>query len=81
MNPTLTLLAILVATCTLHGAQPPAKHLLLDDRVIAYTDNAQLTIGAVKKHPANPLFGEDKPWEKRFDNLYANVIHDETDGS
>ncbi|MHC4690787.1 MAG: hypothetical protein ACYS5F_14315 [Planctomycetota bacterium] len=29
------------------------------------------------KHKDNPLFEEDKPWEKRFDNLYANVIYDE----
>jgi len=33
--------------------------------------------GKVKKHKDNPLFGEDKPWEMRFDNLYANVIYDE----
>ncbi|MCX6997351.1 MAG: glycoside hydrolase family 32 protein [Kiritimatiellaeota bacterium] len=52
------------------------KFLLLDARIIASTDNAKLAVGTVKKHPANPLFGEDKPWEKRFDNLYANVIHD-----
>ena len=41
------------------------------------TQNAELTLGAVRKHSANPLFGEDKPWEMRFDNLYANVIYDD----
>src|SRR5690606_1780260 len=24
----------------------------------------------------NPLFTEDRPWEKRFDNLYGNVLYD-----
>ena len=55
------------------------KYLMLDSRVIANVRNAQLTLGAVKKHPANPLFGEDEPWEKRYDNLYARVIYDEQD--
>lgn len=53
------------------------RYLLLDERIIARTENAELTLGNVRKHPANPLFEEDKPWEKRFDNLYANVIYDE----
>lgn len=53
------------------------RHLLLDERVVEGTRNAELTLGKVKKHGANPLFGEDRPWEKRFDNFYANVIFDE----
>ena len=53
--------------------------LLLDSRVVANTQNAQLTLGKVEKHASNPLFGEDEPWEKRFDNLYARVIYDEED--
>jgi hypothetical protein len=52
------------------------RYLLLDDRIIAKTENAKLALGTVKKHPANPLFIEDKPWEMRFDNLYGNVIYD-----
>ena len=40
-------------------------------------ENAELTLGAVEKHGANPLFGEDRPWEKRFDNVYANVLYDD----
>ena len=51
--------------------------LLLDSRVVESTENAKLTVGTVKKNENNPLFGEDKPWEKRFDNLYSNVIYDE----
>jgi len=53
------------------------RYLLLDARIVEKTENAELTLGKVRKHPANPLFEEDKPWEKRFDNLYANVIYDE----
>jgi len=55
------------------------KVLVLDSRIIDNVQNAKLTLGNVKKHPANPLFGEDKPWEPRFDNVYANVIYDEED--
>jgi hypothetical protein len=49
---------------------------LLDSRIVANAINAKLTLGTVEKHKSNPLFGEDKPWEKRFDNLYGNVIYD-----
>jgi hypothetical protein len=56
------------------------RYLLLDSRIIDKTENAQLVIGKVQKHRANPLFAEDRPWEKRFDNLYANVMFDEEDG-
>ena len=60
------------------GETQAARHrfLVLDSRIIASTDNAKLAAGTVTKHPGNPLFGEDKPWEKRFDNLYGNVIFD-----
>lgn len=53
------------------------RYLLLDSRIVASTENATLVLGNVQKHKGNPLFEEDKPWEKRFDNLYANVIYDE----
>lgn len=59
------------------AGQKRNRYLLLDARIIARTENAELTLGKVRKHPANPLFEEDKPWEQRFDNLYANVIYDE----
>jgi hypothetical protein len=57
-----------------------SRYLLLNSRVIDRVENARLTLGSIKKHPANPLFCEDKPWEPRFDNLYANVIFDEQEG-
>ncbi|MBN1341620.1 MAG: hypothetical protein JXQ73_03020 [Phycisphaerae bacterium] len=56
------------------------KHLLLDTRIIDRTENARLALGKVAKEPRNPLFKEDKPWEPRFDNLYANVLFDGDDG-
>ena len=55
------------------------RHLVLDSRIINETVNAKLTVGEVSKHPRNPLFAEDKPWEPRYDNVYANVIYDEDD--
>ncbi len=64
----------------------PSSQLLLDPRIIAATTNARLELGAVQKHRANPLFGEDyfadapKRWEARLDNVYPNVIYDEGDG-
>lgn len=57
-----------------------ARYLVLDSRIIHATENARLTVGTVRKHPRNPLFGEDKPWEQRFDNLYASIVQDEENG-
>ena len=56
------------------------RYLLLDARIVGNTENAELTLGKVQKNSSNPLFGEDKPWEVRFDNLYANVMFDEEEG-
>lgn len=53
------------------------KYLLLDKRVVDRTDGVRLAVGKITKAPQNPLFKEDKPWEPRFDNLYANVVFDE----
>ena len=52
------------------------RHLVLDARVIDRSDNARLSVMAAAKSAANPLFGEDRPWEMRFDNLYPNVLWD-----
>jgi hypothetical protein len=53
------------------------KFLLLDERIVENVENTRLTVGTVRKHDRNPLFAEDKPWEPRFDNLYANIVYDE----
>lgn len=67
-------------------AHMTASLLLLDPRNIATAQNAELALGRVKKHAANPLFREEyfadapKPWEARLDNVYPSVIDDEADG-
>ena len=61
-------------------SKPAARFLLLDSRVVERTNNTSLVLGTVKKDPARPLFREDKPWEPRFDNLYANVMFDREEG-
>ena len=53
------------------------RYLVLDSRIIESTENVELTVGVVQKDENNPLFGEDKPWEPRFDNPYCSVIYDE----
>lgn len=71
-------LALGAATAVGRAPAAPAreKYLLLDARIVDRTTNARLGVGTVTKHPANPLFREDKPWEARFDNLYANIVYD-----
>lgn len=59
------------------AAEASPTRLLLDSRVVEKVENARLVPGTVRKDPANPLFVEDRPWEPRFDNLYANVLYDE----
>ena len=55
---------------------PQNLHLFLDSRNVARVRNAELRVGPVAKHPANPLFSEEHPWEVMFNNLYPNVIFD-----
>ena len=55
------------------------RFLLLDKRIISGIQDAELVLGEVKKDERNPLFMEDKPWEPRYDNVYANVIYDYQD--
>jgi len=56
--------------------KPTNKHLLFDNRLVENTQNVRLTVGTVKKHPANPLFGEEHPWEVKYSNLYPCAIYD-----
>ena len=78
---TVTILALVISLLSLQASKADAyerdRYLLLDDRIIESSENAKLTIGKVEKHKGNPLLEEDKPWEKRYDNLYANVIYDD----
>lgn len=64
----------------LFAEPPPSRRvLLLDSTQIERSDNIRIAVGQPKKFPGNPLFGEDRPWEPRFDNMYPNVIWDESD--
>lgn len=77
---TAILYSILVFTgCDQEKEQKQNRYLLIDSRLIDKVENAKLSIGTVEKHKNNPLFGEDNVWEKRFDNLYGNVIYDDTE--
>jgi hypothetical protein len=74
----------LLSVATITSAQPTnapqwnrAKYLLLDSRIIDTVSGAQLKLGTVAKHPANPMFGDDRPWEGVLDNLYPNVAYDD----
>ena len=66
-----------------NAAKPTAlnqqEYLLVDPRVVEEIEGVTLRLGQVKKHPANPLMRENKPWEVRYDNVYANVLYDEAD--
>lgn len=53
------------------------KKLFIDRRNIALSENMRAVLGRTVKHPMNPLFVEDRPWEVRFDNLYPNVIYND----
>ena len=71
----------LAATSLVMAGQPaPNKTLLLDSTLIQSSENIRIAVGQPKKFPGNPLFGEELPWEPRFDNMYPNVIWDESDG-
>ena len=45
--------------------------------VLGLFQNSTLTptIATVTKHPSNPLFIQDRPWEPRLDNGYPNVVY------
>ena len=71
-------LALLVGAFTIESAfaQTPdyERYMLLG--FVESETGAKLTVGEIDKHP-EPLFGEDKPWEVRFDNVYATVVFDQ----
>lgn len=58
--------------------QDAHHHLLLDPRVTDRVAGAELVLGRVVKHPRNPLFRADQPWENSLNNLYPNIV-DESD--
>jgi len=75
-----TIIVVMLLVGLARAGSERERFLLLDERIVESVRNAKLTVGTVEKHNRNPLFAEDKPWEPRFDNLYANVIYDEDEG-
>jgi hypothetical protein len=73
------LLCLLLANALTANQLVHQKILLLDSTLIERSENIRIAVGRPGKFPGNPLFGEDRPWEPRFDNMYPNVIWDETD--
>ncbi|MBE7539387.1 MAG: hypothetical protein HS122_13370 [Opitutaceae bacterium] len=74
------LLGFLLPIVSLADMPVARKTLLLDSTLIKSSENIRMTVGRLTKYSGNPLFGEDRPWEPRFDNMYPNVIRDESDG-
>ena len=58
----------------------PVTHMLAAISIVEKMgQGVEPVIGRVEKHPMNPLFGQDRPWEPRLDNGYPNVVHDPSD--
>ena len=56
-----------------------ARHTALGAVAPGAYGTLHLSIGAVAKHAANPLFEQDKAWEPRLDNGYPNIVHSPSD--
>ena len=54
------------------GSQPERFSAL---SVLPPAPGLRPVIGSVTKHPANPLFTQDRLWETHLDNSYPNVVH------
>ena len=55
------------------------RQLFLDDYLIASLDNVQRKVNSARKHLANPLIDNDKPWEGRGP-VFHTVMRDEKTG-
>ena len=53
-----------------------AKQLFADDWVIDKMSGLKRTLHQVRKHPNNPLFKPDMPWEKPAVLLFGTVMYD-----
>jgi len=88
-KPMRMLVLCLLSAASIASGQPPetpaltraeSLYLLLDSRIVDTVSGAELKVGTVAKHPANPLFNRDKPWEVYFGGLYPNVAYDDQTG-
>jgi len=55
------------------------KQLFIDDYIIDELKGAEKVLNQPTKHPKNPLFVPDKPWETG-QVTYASVLYDEAEG-
>jgi len=53
------------------------KELFTDEALIEEKNNVELVLHPGKKHPANPVFRCEKPWEGWRCYLYGSVMYDE----
>jgi hypothetical protein len=51
--------------------------LFLDDFLVAEIRNAGRVVLQPKRHSANPLITQDRPWEARAMSVYGTVLYDE----
>ena len=56
------------------------KQLFVDDAVVASATGVTRTLNPVTKHPNNPLFVADKPWEGLSVLLYGAVVREPETG-
>lgn len=70
------LLASSMAAAAAISAAPPTKFAAISLLPpIANADSElRIALGRPHKHPSNPLFIQDQPWETRIDNGYPNVV-------
>jgi len=61
------------------GIEPRQRYLLLDQRLISNTENTELKLGTVKRHPANPMLKDELPWEVEGSHMYHSVVFDPQD--
>lgn len=71
--------SVVLASPTAEAIDGRRTYLTLDHRNIIDSTNLVLELGAVDKHPANPILKEEKAWELRFDNMQPSVWIDPVD--
>ena len=82
MKGSLFVLAIPLCLCAACAAGPKsvtisdAPQLFLDDYVIAKMSGLRREIRRPRRHPANPMIVQDKPWETRMIEIYGTVLYD-----
>ena len=57
----------------------PKKELFVDDYLVAEHQDVEIVLNPGKKHPGNPIFRIEKPWEGWRTYLYGTVLFDEED--